>query len=351
VLSFAEPRFFNQYGNTFTFIDGPIEDGALTMCSCYKRSHSYSHTTYHHKCFLSYCASTHPDIEIECKDAPSNAIEGSDAKELCRKELPLNQFRESTSVADRSTDECQRQLPTLLGARLGARRQTYGKDTDKNCCDDKAIHKSLPLYGTGMALNMENSVETLSDDASPISNIEGIPARWSDEPIEEDAMVDMPIGGEEDANLQSCTDCEDLGCTLVMRNIPSLVLARDILKGFVKLGLAEDVVLLYVPGIVTTKNKPQQQQLDRFGFVHVKSRRAVAILKKNWHNQWPFPGHAQHSGKPLDITFAKVQGAEANLSRWNTGKTARIRNANFRPMVFDQDLCERVGCSWWQRYV
>jgi hypothetical protein len=225
--------------------------------------------------------------------------------------------------------------------------QADGKDTITNRCDDEAIQRFLPLYDAGISRNAGSSVQTLSYDESLINNIEYMSARWSDEPIQEDAIVQMPTEVEEDANVQFNMDCEDWGSTLVMRNIPSSVLARDILKGFVKLGMAEDVVLLYVPGIITAKNKPQHQ-LDRFGFVHVKSRRAVAALKKHWHQKWPFSGHIQHSGKPLDITFAKVQGAEANLRRWNTVKTARIRNANFRPMVFDQALCERVGCTWWQ---
>lgn len=122
---------------------------------------------------------------------------------------------------------------------------------------------------------------------------------------------------------------KDRGVTLVIRNIPKWVTQQQVLRGVADWGFMDDLVVLYVP---VHLNGSQNNSNLGYGFVHMQSKTSSENFMAAWRGQYPF-GQESTSSRPIDISLALRQGIEENIATWNSSKTARLRNPNFRPMI------------------
>jgi len=269
--------------------EGYYHDGAR------RRSHSYSHTTFLHDFLTSYDSSM---IEPRPNDEPTD------------KEGPVHIFKvddESEGSTTASFDQSQDEENSSVQSR--------------NCESKEKTDLKISPTDTDVTI-ATRSASTLEQKKLP--SLLGR-RKDSDRATTKDSIVNKP--GE-------------CGSTLMIRNVPYRLSQKCLLKALRCLGLVGEIALLYMPGNLQSKTN-SAKQIDSYAFLHVKSRWAQSVIMENWHNKYPFPNH--YHARPIDVSLAKVQGAEQNLERWNNTKTSRIRNPNFRPMVFDKALSEKFG--------
>lgn len=120
---------------------------------------------------------------------------------------------------------------------------------------------------------------------------------------------------------------EDIGRTLMLRNLPRSVSQVSVLRCLQQYGFTDSVVLLYVPWSMGQKHGSNLG----YGFVHMQTEEDAQALTAAWHGKFPFKRHPGRN--PLTIADAAVQGAKENITFWNGGKVGQIRNPKFRPIV------------------
>jgi len=107
--------------------------------------------------------------------------------------------------------------------------------------------------------------------------------------------------------------------TLMVHHLPDWILQQDLMDMLNSSGFDGLYDFVFVPASFDTgKGKG-------YGFVNFKTAEAAHALRKTWK---------------LRVGMARIQGREANIQRWNTRKMGRVRNSNFRPLIWQQDATQ-----------
>lgn len=130
---------------------------------------------------------------------------------------------------------------------------------------------------------------------------------------------------------------QDLGTTIMIRNLPTHVVPKQLYDCIVQSGFdlgsrVDDINIakgfLYVPmefgRASTTRN-------CGIAFVHFPCEAKAATFCNTWHNTSYGPCLAEDK---LNVANAMAQGVKANARLWGKRKTNRIRNVAYRPMLF-----------------
>lgn len=145
------------------------------------------------------------------------------------------------------------------------------------------------------------------------------------------------VGPSQLMDTEETSDIPD-GCTLMIRNIPERISTTQLVSAIEDLGLGQNIQCIYMPQTFSC-GRPKS---NGYAFANFDTTTAAEILEDAWHQSFLFvasslPGWNQKpSSKSLNIGRAKVQGLRENLKVWSKSKTSRIRNSNFRPLLFNK---------------
>jgi len=112
--------------------------------------------------------------------------------------------------------------------------------------------------------------------------------------------------------------------TLMIRNLPHNISQSDLAKDVDQSGFVGTYDFLYMPSSFASGRG------RGYAFVNFADPVYADKFMKLWHNQRRLGMNEKTS---LDISSACVQGHSANVAKWGTGKTNRIRNPNYRPLI------------------
>jgi len=120
----------------------------------------------------------------------------------------------------------------------------------------------------------------------------------------------------------------DVGVTLMIRNLPNKVMQGRILQQLVKRNLQDQVRLVYVP----VEFGHSQKTLNKgFAFIHTNDRRTADTIIAMWHRTFVFGREGVR--RSLNIALAHTQGLMQNMENWRKSTTSRIRNPHYSPLL------------------
>jgi len=129
--------------------------------------------------------------------------------------------------------------------------------------------------------------------------------------VDDDALSDNPTSTGE-------------ATTLMLRNLPEHVVQQDLIDALDASDFAGQFDFCYMPSACDTgKGKG-------YCFINFKTPDAAKALLSAWEGRYPLG--RSNKGR-LRVSLANIQGRDANIRKWNTKKTMRIRNPNHRPFI------------------
>jgi hypothetical protein len=131
----------------------------------------------------------------------------------------------------------------------------------------------------------------------------------------------------------SVADDNDLGdiptstgeaTTLMLRNLPEQIVQQDLIDVLNAAGFAGHFDFLYMPSIFASG-------LGKgYAFINLTTPDIATALRSSWEGRSPL---GKSSKGRVRASLAHIQGRDANIRKWNTRKTMRIRNPNHRPFI------------------
>jgi len=119
----------------------------------------------------------------------------------------------------------------------------------------------------------------------------------------------------------------EIRTTVMIRNLPSRLKQRHLIMELDQAGFAGTYDFCYLPCTFTTG------ECHGFAFVNFVTPADAKTFMDAWRGSRQFGG--EPSDPSLNISFAVVQGREANLAKWTSSRQRRVRNPNLRPFVVD----------------
>jgi len=138
----------------------------------------------------------------------------------------------------------------------------------------------------------------------------------------EDHFADCTVFPESNA------EDESEGITLMIRNLPSLLTQAQLTDALDKLGLQDQIRLLYLPFNFRNSTRASNKG---FAFIHMSSHKAAEILINEWHGKFVL-GRVR-GRRALNIAPAHTQGHKETLIRWLGSSTTHIHNPKFAPIT------------------
>lgn len=130
--------------------------------------------------------------------------------------------------------------------------------------------------------------------------------------------------GEESAQPEVLNSSRDI-TTLMIRNLPNYLTQQE-LKDDLDRNFAGMYDFLYMP------SEFGEGKGKGYAFVNFTSTLGAGLLIGAWHLKRRFA--VSSKALPLNISAASVQGRDANIAKFDCPRLRRIRNPNFRPLVF-----------------
>lgn len=128
------------------------------------------------------------------------------------------------------------------------------------------------------------------------------------------------------------------GCTLMIRNIPERCTLDELVTSIDAYEMGSKLQCVYLPAIFTNGRRKNQG----YAFVNFDSQSAADEIRRMWHGKYIFdvsPSKCKSGPcRYLNIGEPKVRGLRENLLAWSTSKTSRIKNAAFRPHLFNDAM-------------
>jgi len=153
---------------------------------------------------------------------------------------------------------------------------------------------------------------------------------------EDEGSVSSPEESSSEGHVDECVNevnldrlfaaLSDRSCktTLMIRNVPVLYTREMLLEEWPNQGTYD---FLYLPFSCST-----QRNLS-YGFVNFTSEAAARAFVGKWQKK-RLPRFT--SRKPLNISFAEVQGLDSNLWELKKKRVKRIKVAQCQPLIFDK---------------
>jgi len=112
--------------------------------------------------------------------------------------------------------------------------------------------------------------------------------------------------------------------TLMLRNLRESLVQQELIDALNAAGFAGHFDFCYMPSIFTTgKGKG-------YAFINFSTSDSAEALRSAWDGRNPL---GKCNKGRLRVSLARIQGRDANIWKWNTRKTMRIRNPNHRPFI------------------
>jgi len=112
--------------------------------------------------------------------------------------------------------------------------------------------------------------------------------------------------------------------TMMVRNIPRRIRQKELAKEIDASGFRDAYDFIYLPCIISLKEG------KGYAFVNFVTPDAAQAFKTAWNAKTRFKMGMK---KVLDVSASSHQGKAANMAQWQRGKTNRITNPSFRPII------------------
>jgi len=122
-------------------------------------------------------------------------------------------------------------------------------------------------------------------------------------------------------------DVAEVVTTLMIRNLPRDISQCQLLDEVNASGFAGVYDFCYMP--CNFKLGTGQG----FAFINLISPDFAKAFKRDWHRSFRFD--INPNGPGLNVSFAALQGKEANVAKWDASRLRRVRNPRLRPFVQD----------------
>lgn len=152
-----------------------------------------------------------------------------------------------------------------------------------------------------------------------------VPGRLARDDARSRTEVSNQVGSAEQRK-EADASCKEY-TTVMVRNLPPDLLRSQFLQELDTSCFANMYDFLYIPKTFSPC-PPTGQRC--FGFVNFVSTDAAAAFASQWHGSHRF-NISQHEMNT--VAPAVLQGLEANLAKWDTGRMRRVRNPEYRPFV------------------
>lgn len=150
--------------------------------------------------------------------------------------------------------------------------------------------------------------------------------------VPEDILQSSAVSvGSADSAGEEVAALEDVSCTLVVRNIPSSLIQRDVRNQLKKDGFDDDVEAMYMPtnfSKVSNRKKPSNKG---FAFITVTNAAVAEQLRQLWARTFALGRSGQ--SQALSVVDARVQGRDSRREMWRSSKASRIRSADYKPFA------------------
>jgi len=287
MFSYVEHRFSPlklpgfQLSNVAPFCTGDLLDPADAEHAARKRSHSYGHPS---------LISDQMDSRFSiCRPPPVNTSFDKDVLTKADQQFQLS----------RSTSRCR--------------------------CNSESTWE-------GENGNMSRDVSPSSSPMSFFSNEDCAMTSTCQTP----ARTTIPC--EERVSQVSCREkldymlANDMGVTLMIRNLPNTVMQGRILQKLAEQNLQDRVRLVYVP---VAFGHSQKTLNKGFAFIHTADRNTADMIMAMWHRNFVFGRNGVT--RSLNIALAHTQGLAENMENWRKSTTSRIRNPYYSPLLVMED--------------
>jgi len=126
------------------------------------------------------------------------------------------------------------------------------------------------------------------------------------------------------------------GTTVMIRNLPKRIKQSALAKQLDVTGFRNTYDFVYMPCVIAAK------QGKGYAFVNFVTPEAAQVFMQASHY---FTCSIRRRTNLLNVSLSSIQGKEANIAQWMRGKTNRITNPAFRPIVIDC-VDQRRVCSF-----
>eukprot|EP00927_Polykrikos_kofoidii_P034224 TRINITY_DN29060_c0_g1_i1.p1 TRINITY_DN29060_c0_g1~~TRINITY_DN29060_c0_g1_i1.p1 ORF type:complete len:546 (-),score=81.17 TRINITY_DN29060_c0_g1_i1:397-1794(-) len=113
--------------------------------------------------------------------------------------------------------------------------------------------------------------------------------------------------------------------TIMLRNLPPCMTQKCLLEEINKSGFAGTFDFCYMPRHFSTGHG------KGFAFVNYTSSALATTFIRLWHGSFRFG--LTTSDQPISVTYAVLQGLEANVSKWASSRIRRVKNRDLRPYI------------------
>jgi hypothetical protein len=118
--------------------------------------------------------------------------------------------------------------------------------------------------------------------------------------------------------------------SLMVRGLPQEVSQRDLLLEVQRShSFAGKVDFCYMPrDFASGKNRGH-------AFLNFVTHEAATEFHRVWHGRPTCAGRPATGASGVDISVAALQGLAANMAKWDSPRTRRVRNPDYKPFVLD----------------
>jgi len=135
---------------------------------------------------------------------------------------------------------------------------------------------------------------------------------------------DAQDSGLDDNDLSDTPTSTGEATTLMLRNLPEHIVQQDLINALNAAGFNGLFDFCYMPSIFATGMG------KGYAFINCISADSAESLRSAWEGRSPL---GKSKKGRLRASLALIQGRNANIRKWNTRKTMRIRNPNHRPFI------------------
>jgi hypothetical protein len=114
--------------------------------------------------------------------------------------------------------------------------------------------------------------------------------------------------------------------TLMFRNLPKEIVQQDLIDALHGAGFAGHFDFCYMP------SNFENGKGKGYAFINLINSEMAEALRSAWDGRNPFRMNKANKGR-VRASLAHIQGRDANIRKWNTRKTMRIKNQNHRPFI------------------
>jgi hypothetical protein len=137
--------------------------------------------------------------------------------------------------------------------------------------------------------------------------------------------------------MNAALDSKETVTSMMVRNLPYNLTQQKLIDALDATGFTGLFDFCYLP------HKFSDHRNVGYAFVNFVTPEAAKEFQRTWHNDRGNVFNASDMRKALNVTEAVLQGRQANMQKAKSKKMGRVKNASFRPVLFNKfsaDTCQ-----------